>query len=149
MTVEPTVGRRAGEPGWTVSWRGRGWWDSLDAYVQLVEDALAIAGDRRVPVIPSVKFHLPAAADDDWRAEEYARTMEAIGGAFARSGRRSLLIEKDFSPTLAGSDRASTQATVVDREKDAEPGKRVEQLPSRLSLSGGQCCSAQAGRIFE
>jgi hypothetical protein len=113
MTVEPIVGRRTRERGWTVSWRGRGWWQSLESYVRLLEESLAMASDRRVSVIPSVKFHLPAAEDEDWRTDEYAATMAAIGGAFVRSGAASLLIEKDFSPTLAGSDRASSRATVL------------------------------------
>jgi hypothetical protein len=108
MVVEPIVGR-TGETGWTVTWKGRGWWQSLDAYLDLVRQATAVGRDRGVLIVPSCKYHLPAAGEAGWRTQEYAYTTRRLCEA---SPLDPLPLEKDFSPTLAGSERAQQQEQI-------------------------------------
>lgn len=121
MLAEPIVGR-SGETGWTISWKGRGWWQSFDEYLQLVRDAQRIARGSGTLIIPSCKYHLPQGADEPWKIAEYdfttSRLLEAwraecvpgeSTGAFPQ-----MPLEKDFSPTLAGSDLAKQQAQILE-----------------------------------
>lgn len=115
MVAEPIVGRDSGARGWTISWKGRGWWQTFDEYLDLVRTASTIGRDRGVLVVPSVKYHLPAPHEDAWRVDEYATTTRALLDASARpEGVPFLPIEKDFSPTLAGSDRASRRLKIME-----------------------------------
>jgi dihydroorotate dehydrogenase len=96
-----TVERRAaadGRQGWTVTWKGRGWDRSFDDYLQLLRRAKEIERESGMLVIPSVKYHLPRLGEE-FRAGEYSYTTRALGRAW---GKTPLLIEVDFSPTLAG-----------------------------------------------
>jgi hypothetical protein len=107
MVAEPIVGRATGARGWTISWKGRGWWQSFDAYLELVRAASVLGRDQGVLVIPSVKYHLPAPDEATWRVDEYATTTRALLGAYTPpAGGGVMPLEKDFSPTLAGSDLA-------------------------------------------
>jgi hypothetical protein len=66
-------------------------------------------------VVPSVKYHLPAPGETTWRHEEYLETTRALLAAYqSPDGRTPMPLEKDFSPTLAGSDRASQRAMVIE-----------------------------------
>ncbi len=114
MTVEPIRSSTTGAAGWTVTWKGRGWWQSFADYIELVREASAIGRTRGVVIAPSVKYHLLAQGETDWRTEEYEATTRAILAAHRDAGCLGpLAIEKDFSPTLAGADRASQRATVL------------------------------------
>jgi hypothetical protein len=109
MTIEPITGTRPnvlGEQGWTVTWRGRGWSESFEKYLELFESALlsSDAGDRFL-VVPSVKYHLPKPGEDAWRVNEYEFTTSRLFEVWRRHRETRMPIEKDFSPTLAG-DRA-------------------------------------------
>jgi hypothetical protein len=107
MVAEPIVGRQSGAAGWTISWKGRGWWQTFDEYLELVRAASALGRDHRMLVVPSVKYHLPAPDEDTWRVEEYTTTTRALLETYIRpDGCDFMPLEKDFSPTLAGSDRA-------------------------------------------
>jgi dihydroorotate dehydrogenase len=115
MIVEPIVSPATGTPGWTVTWKGRGWWHSFDDYLELVRVGCAIGLRRGLLVIPSVKYHLPAREGEGWREEEYVETTRAVMAAYRSGGGPvPMPLEKDFSPTLAGSDRASQRAIVLD-----------------------------------
>jgi hypothetical protein len=115
MVAEPIVGRTSGARGWTVSWKGRGWWQTFDEYLELVRATSARARDHGMLIVPSVKYHLPAPDEATWRVEEYATTTRALIGAYVRpSGRDFMPLEKDFSPTLAGSDRARQRARTLE-----------------------------------
>lgn len=116
MVVEPIIGR-SGEPGWTVSWKGRGWWLSFADYLTLVREARAAAAASGTLIVPSCKFHLPARDDEAPRRGEYDFTIGRLLEAWRRPDDPADLampIEKDFSPTLAGSDRASAQRRILD-----------------------------------
>jgi hypothetical protein len=110
MVAEPIVGL-SGTPGWTITWKGRGWWQSFEAYLELVRDACALGAEHGVLVVPSVKYHLPAPDEQHWRLEEYETTTQRLLENHP-GGRMPL--EKDFSPTLAGSDRSRQQAKILE-----------------------------------
>jgi len=115
MLVEPITGR-SGETGWTVSWKGRGWWGTFGEYLQLVRDARRHAADRGTLIVPSCKYHLPTPQEDFWKESEYryttARLLEAWRDGCEKPG--PMPLEKDFSPTLAGSDRSAQQAKILE-----------------------------------
>src|SRR5919206_4120568 len=52
MVVERIVGQDQTE-GWTVSWKGRGWYDTFDKYLEFFDEALSIAAPVSVLVAPS------------------------------------------------------------------------------------------------
>ena len=106
------VERRAapdGRLGWTVTWKGRGWDRSFDEYVDLVRAGSALAHATGMPVVPSAKYHLPRMGEP-FRDGEYRYTTGRIAMAW---GSTSLLLEVDFSPTLAGDALADEQAAIL------------------------------------
>ncbi len=112
MVVERIVGTD-GTEGWTVSWKGRGWYDTFEKYLEFFDNALSIAGPVSVLVVPSCKYHLPSAAEGEWKVGEYEYTTQRLLDIWSRHySSLSMPIEKDFSPTLAGSDRAA-QAEII------------------------------------
>jgi hypothetical protein len=114
MVVERIRGR-SGEEGWTVTWKGRGWFDTFEAYRTLFDQALTVGNAAGMLVVPSVKYHLPTPGEDLWREEEYTFTTAALVATWSRHRPdHSMPLEKDFSPTLAGSERASQQAKILE-----------------------------------
>jgi dihydroorotate dehydrogenase len=115
MVCEPITSPTTGARGWTITWRGRGWWQSFDDYLTLVRESVAVGIAQNMLVVPSVKYHLPSPGETEWRSDEYVETTRALLKAFeAAGGALPMPIEKDFSPTLAGSDRASRRAVVLE-----------------------------------
>jgi hypothetical protein len=116
MVAEPIRGR-SGESGWTISWKGRGWWQSFDDYLQLVREAREITADHDTLIVPSCKYHLPGPGETEWRVAEYDYTTRRLLEAW-RAGNpadpSAMPLEKDFSPTLAGSDRSSAAARILE-----------------------------------
>lgn len=112
MVAEPIVGR-SGESGWTITWKGRGWWQSFEAYLQLIRDARQLAVGSRTLIVPSCKYHLPSPTEPDWRVAEYDFTTRKLLEAW-QPGAEPMPLEKDFSPTLAGSDRATARARILE-----------------------------------
>ena len=117
MDVERIIGIR-GETGWTVSWKGRGWWRSFDEYLQLVRDAQRIAQGTDTLIVPSCTFHLPTPEESEWRVAEYdytvGRLLDAYFGDGAKPQAGEMVLEKDFSPTLAGSDHGVAKANILE-----------------------------------
>ena len=114
MVAEPITSPLTGAQGWTVTWRGRGWWQSFDDYLALVRDGVALGQSRGMPVIPSVKYHLPGPGEAEWQLGEYVETTRALLEAWGQGGGAlPMPLEKDFSPTLAGSDLAAARPTVL------------------------------------
>lgn len=131
MEVEPVVGR-TGRRGWSVHWKGRGWGDTLEAYCRLVLEATRIGRDAGVPVVPSIKYHLPT-EDEAWRIAEYEHTTRAILDAAREEPEPAL--EKDFSPTLAGSGRAADRAVILRWLREVTPLIRGACVrPARIGL---------------
>jgi len=111
------VERRGG--GWTVTWKGRGWDRSFDEYLVLTRVAGDLTRARHLLVVPSVKYHLPRLAEP-FKDAEYAFTTRALATAW---GEPLLLLEKDFSPTLAGDALAGEQAQIL---------RWLREVPTRI-----------------
>src|SRR5438045_1191484 len=58
MVAEPIESPLTGARGWTITWRGRGWWQTFAEYLELVKQGVSMAATHDMPVIPSVKYHL-------------------------------------------------------------------------------------------
>lgn len=114
MIVEP-IQTANGEKGWTVTWKGRGWYDTFQKYLEFFDEALAIGGAVGMPVVPSCKYHLPRPSEGEWKLGEYEYTTQCLLDVWQRHwpDGPEMPIEKDFSPTLAGSDRAAQTAIIV------------------------------------
>src|ERR1044072_3446987 len=56
MVVEQIAGKD-GSQGWTVSWKGRVWYDTFVKYLEFFDNALTIATPFSVLVVPSCKYH--------------------------------------------------------------------------------------------
>lgn len=115
MKVEPIRGAD-GHEGWTVTWKGRGWSDTFDAYLKLFAESLAAGNESGMLVVPSCKYHLPRPEEGEWRVGEYEHTTRRLLDVWEtrHDGGGVMPVEKDFSPTLAGDDR-SAQAETVER----------------------------------
>lgn len=114
MLVERIEGRAGGQ-GWTVTWKGRGWFDTFEAYLSLFDDALRVGETSAMLIAPSVKYHLPTPEENSWKEGEYTFTTRALLAIWSRHrGEAPMPLEKDFSPTLAGSARAAQQAKILE-----------------------------------
>ncbi|MBA2626618.1 MAG: hypothetical protein H0U85_01245 [Gemmatimonadales bacterium] len=98
-----------GRTGWNVSWKGRGWDRSLEDYLALVRAGRDLTRSGRLLVVPSVKYHLPH-PDEPFRGAEYRHTTRRLAAAW---GEGTLLIEKDFSPTLAADPLADERRAIL------------------------------------
>jgi hypothetical protein len=114
MLVERVIGAN-GAHGWTVTWNGRGWYDTFEKYLEFFGEALDIGRTVNMPIIPSCKYHLPQSGEGEWRFGEYQHTTQHLLDVWERKGSTAVMpIEKDFSPTLAGSDRAAQKQNILD-----------------------------------
>src|SRR5258705_309654 len=109
--------------GWTVTWKGRGWDRSFDEYLALVRTGWDLTRDGRLVTVPSVKYHLPR-LDEPFRDAEYAFTTAALAKAW---GEAPLLLEKDFSPTLAGDQLSDEKAQIL---------RWLREVPQRIRAHG-------------
>jgi len=130
MTVER---HRAldGREGWTVTWKGRGWDRSFEEYLTLVRAGRDLTRAGTLLVVPSVKYHLPR-LHEPFRDVEYAYTTRALADAW---GEAPLLVEKDFSPTLAGDELAGDRAQILRWLRDVPARIRAASpMPLHLAL---------------
>jgi hypothetical protein len=95
--------------GWTVTWKGRGWDRSFEDYLALVRAGRDLTASGALLAVPSVKYHLPR-LEEPFRDQEYGFTTRALAQAWGRS---PLLLEKDFSPTLAGDALADEREQIL------------------------------------
>jgi len=114
MTVEKLTSRN-GEEGYSVTWKGRGWNKSLEDYLSFVDEALSVQDDY--PVIPSVKYHLPDLGED-YKLEEYMYTTQKLLEVWKNHRDGELVLEKDFSPTLASTDMAGQKGRIISWLRD-------------------------------
>lgn len=114
MIVERIKGRN-GDEGWTVTWKGRGWYDTFAEYLEFFGESLRIGRVAGMPVVPSCKYHLPRNGEGEWKLGEYEHTTRRLLDVWQEHGPAGLAmpIEKDFSPTLAGSDRAAQKHIIL------------------------------------
>ena len=123
MKVEPRTSE-SGRQGWTVTWKGRGWDRSFEDYLALVRAAGDLTRTGDILAIASVKYHLPL-LDQPFRGDEYRHTTERIGEAW---GNQTLLLEKDFSPTLAGDALADERAQIL---------RWLKEVPGQIRAGAG------------
>ncbi|PYO97456.1 MAG: hypothetical protein DMD60_06870 [Gemmatimonadetes bacterium] len=109
----------AGREGWTVTWKGRGWDRSFSDYLSLVRSGRDFTRAGRLLVVPSVKYHLPRLGEP-FREAEYRHTTARLAEAW---GEGPLLVEKDFSPTLAGDALADDRAQIL---------RWLREVPARI-----------------
>ena len=104
-----------GDEGWTVTWKGRGWYGTFDEYLAFFREALEAARGTGVLIVPSCKYHLPSREGEEWRVGEYVHTTSRLVEVWRDVvGDSPMPIEKDFSPTLAGDDRAQSSRRILD-----------------------------------
>jgi hypothetical protein len=115
--------------GWTVTWKGRGWDRSFDDYLALVRAGRDLTRARQLLTVPSVKYHLPRLTEP-FRDAEYAFTTRALSAAWGES---PLLLEKDFSPTLAGDQLANEKAQVLRWLREV-PAQIRAHAPVKLAM---------------
>lgn len=133
MVVEPIEGQ-SHRTGWTVSWKGRGWGRPFADYLELCRDAFEVMAETGMVAAPSAKLHLPAAVEDNWRTAEYENVMGQLDETWGRSGIQGLMpFEKDFSPTLAGDDRAKSGASLIRWLTEIVPNLR-HATPNRIAI---------------
>src|SRR5215467_11816004 len=77
MVVE-RITAKDGTEGWTVSWKGRGWYDTFEEYLTFFDEALSTAQPASVLVVPSCKYHLPRAGEGVWKVGEYEYTTKRL-----------------------------------------------------------------------
>jgi len=109
----------AGRPGWTVTWKGRGWDRSFADYLALVRAGRDLTRAGRLLVVPSVKYHLPRLGEP-FREGEYRHTTGQLADAWREP---PLLVEQDFSPTLAGDALADDRAPIL---------RWLREVPARI-----------------
>ena len=109
----------AGRAGWTVTWKGRGWDRAFTDYLALVRAGRDLTRAGRLLVVPSVKYHLPRLAES-FREAEYRYTTRQLADAWREP---PLLVEKDFSPTLAGDALADDRAQIL---------RWLREVPARI-----------------
>jgi len=115
------VEQRSG--GWTVTWKGRGWDRSFDEYLALVRAGWDLTTSDALLTVPSVKYHLPRLTEP-FRDDEYAFTTHALAEAWGES---PLLLEKDFSPTLAGDALTDEKQQIL---------RWLREVPARIRAHG-------------
>jgi len=115
--------------GWTVTWKGRGWDRSFADYLALVRAGRDLTRAGRLLAVPSVKYHLPRLSEP-FRDAEYAFTTRSLADAW---GEAPLLLEKDFSPTLAG-DQLSDEKAQILRWLREVPARIRAHAPVKLAM---------------
>ncbi len=120
-----------GRTGWTVTWKGRGWDRTLEEYLALLRAGRALYASTGMPAIPSVKYHLPK-LDEPFHEAEYQFTTGRLAEAW---GAPPLLVEVDFSPTLAGDRLADDRARII-RWLSEIPGRirAASPMPARIAV---------------
>ncbi len=120
-----------GREGWTVTWKGRGWDQSLEEYLALLRAGRDLHRSGRLLAVPSVKYHLPPTGEP-FHVAEYQHTTRRLEEAW---GDGPLLLEKDFSPTLAGDPLADERPAILRWLREV-PGqiRAAARGPVRLGL---------------
>src|SRR5207237_8587397 len=121
----------AGDPPcWLVRCKGPGRAPTLGGSLGLVRSGRDVTRAAGPLVVPSVKYHLPR-LDEPFRDAEYRHTTGRLARAW---GTPPLLVEKDFSPTLAGDALADDRAQILRWLREV-PGRirAASPLPVRVA----------------
>ena len=125
------TGTETGREGWTVTWKGRGWDRPFGDYLALVRAGRDLTRAGRLLVVPSVKYHLPRLTEL-FREGEYRYATTQLAEAWREP---PLLVEKDFSPTLAGDALADDRAQILRWLREV-PGRirAASRIPVRVAV---------------
>ena len=125
------TGTETGREGWTVTWKGRGWDRPFGDYLALVRAGRDLTRAGRLLVVPSVKYHLPRLTEP-FREGEYRYATTQLADAWREP---PLLVEKDFSPTLAGDALADDRAQILRWLREV-PGRirAASRIPVRVAV---------------
>ena len=63
MLVERIQGTD-GTPGWTVSWKGRGWYDTFEKYLEFFDEALAIGNTANMSAAEKIRAEPVSVVDE-------------------------------------------------------------------------------------
>jgi hypothetical protein len=131
MRVERRPAAGGGRSGWTVTWKGRGWDRSLAEYLALVRAGRDLTRAGGPLIVPSVKYHLPRLGEP-FRDTEYRYTTAQLAHAWREP---PLLLEKDFSPTLAGDALAADPPQILRWLREVpERIRAASPVPVRLAV---------------
>src|SRR5256886_16134892 len=130
-TLFPYTTLFRGRRGWTVTWRGGGWDRPFGDYLALVRAGRDLTRAGRLLVVPSVKYHLPRLTEP-FREGEYRYATTQLADAWREP---PLLVEKDFSPTLAGDPLADDRAQILPWLREV-PGRirAASRIPVRVAV---------------
>jgi len=105
----------------------------LDEYLDFYATAMSAARPSGIPIIPSVKYHLPVGGEPI-RTTEYRHTTTKLLDVWrGGGGSGTMLLEKDLSPTLAGDKRSGERDNVIGWLSDI-PGLIDQVAPGRIRL---------------
>lgn len=135
-----------GTPGWTVTWKGRGWHRSFGSYLEFFGEALDAAGG--MPVAPSVKYHLPGPDEAGFAVGEYRHTTRRLQEVWKARRSGPMPLEKDFSPTLAGDDRSRERDRILTWLREVPDLIRSGAEPPGVRL-GVKLMNARFGTAFQ
>lgn len=139
MKVERIKGQDETE-GWTVTWVGRGWYKSFEAYLRFFDEALSIGAEYGMLIVPSIKAHLPSHPDEEWRVGEYDFTVGELLKVWRKQNPNlPMPIEFDFSPTLAGSEFARRQERIL---------KWLVNVPKLIKEAAKKATETEASKVI-
>ncbi|MCC2671698.1 MAG: hypothetical protein K0Q72_4169 [Armatimonadetes bacterium] len=161
-----------GTPGWSVTWKGRGWHQSFEDYCRFYADALEAAAEHGTRIAASVKYHLPGPDGGAFSVGEYEYTTRRLLDVWRARHLGPMPLEKDFSPTLAGDDRSRQEAQILhwlrtvpqliqepalSQDRTPNPEHRISAPPEHLNTRtperpvslGVKLMNAQAGLDFQ
>ena len=146
MRLDPITGGD-GTPGWTITWKGRGWHDTFEQYLQFFGEALDVAAPAGMRIAPSVKYHLPGVDETGFSRREYEFTTRSLLDVWRARRVEPMPLEKDFSPTLAGDDRSRQEAQILHWLREV-PELIRSSTPGPIAL-GVKLMNAQADLAFQ
>ena len=133
MQVEPIRGRLVKKAGHVMERPGTGLILWMPTEI-LFERALQVGVACGMLVVPSAKYYLPGVDECGWKDEEYQVTTLRLLQTWRKSCHdQPMPLEKDFSPTLAGSERASQQGKIKEWLR-AVPGLIFKSAPGKVHV---------------
>ncbi len=142
----------AGEEGWTVTWKGRGWDRSFDDYLALVRAAADVTRSGAMVAVPSVKYHLPPLGEP-FREGEYRHTTKALVTRGARVAAPGEGFLADTRRRPAGR-RTDADSPLAPRGSGQDSGRRpgcparaqADERPASTTNSSSGCWTPPVGR---
>lgn len=110
MLVE-RITAASGEEGWTVSWKGRGWSESFQNYLDFTRESIKLGVKGDCLIVPSCQLPFFVGPENPHH-KEYTYTLTALGEVLQSAEYPAL--ELDLSPTLLKDSPAPTSEQVLE-----------------------------------